>query len=468
MSTITIGDFVIGANGEGIAGWAYNNVVGWYEDDQDQLDSEPRPGQNGSFISGESYSSGATPSVEGVFHGSDARAVAQAKLFIRGLKNGGRPVSVIWDDHGVITRRTVFIRRAVPGHSAGRAGFRWAIDMESADPALYGPMQLAGPVNPPTRGEGGLRFDQYTGISYEWTGQRHLSQSVQRNVGVETRRNHAVNPSFEIDTAGWYAGSAVSIERALNVGASTGTACARVTRLEGPNDRIGTALTGLTVGQLYRATAWIKQDGASVNVTMVVDNVLSSPQATTASFIEMNFQFTATAATMNLEMAIYPNAVTGSKFLLDSLRVEKFSTISNPSYYDGDTVGTGAGPGLVFPEVYETSYGENGRLTIVNEGGAESYPNFTVVGGSSLGFTITRVSTGQTIEVRREIPIGSIVKVNMRTGRVSIDGDNDISGSLRQDDWWATAPQSSEQVQFGILGSSYGSPTLTAEYARAD
>jgi hypothetical protein len=468
MSTITIGDFVIGANGEGVSGWSYNSVTDWYSADQDQLEIDTRPGQDGSFSSEQSYSSQATPSVSGVFVSNSAREVAQAKLKLRGLKSSGRLVPIIWDDHGVITRRMAYVSRVSSSHSASRPGFKWAIDMLAVDPTLYGPLMTAGPVGPPSRGEGGLRFDQYTGTSFEWVGLAHLSQSVQRVEGVETRRNHATNPSFEVDTANWYAGSGISIERALNVGSAAGVACARVTRLDGANDRIGTQLTGLTVGQVYRATAWIKQDGSPVNVTMVVDgNTLSAPQATTASFVEMNFQFTATVATTNLEMAIYPGAVTGAKFLIDTLRVEKFSTIANPSYFDGATPGTGRGPGLVFPETYGTE-GSSGRITMTNEGGSDSYPLLRFVGGSSGGFILTRVSTGETIELLREVPLGSVVLVNPRTGRATIDGDNDISGSLRRADWWAIPPMSTEQVQLAIIGSTYGTPTLSADYARAD
>lgn len=290
MSTFTIGPLVIGANGEGTPGWAYNNVKDWYTTKNDQLDMEARPGANGSFAPEESYESEATPTLEGVFYGESAMAVAMAKLLLRSVRADGQRVPAIWDDHGVTTQRDVFVVRSEPTHSAGRLGFKFAIDMRANDPALYGPEEQAGPATMITPGEGGLRFDEYT-------------------------------------------------------------------------DRPGTS---------------------------------------------------------------------------------------------------GTGPGLVYPETYGT-LGSNGRLTINNTGFAPAWSRFEFVGGSELGFSITRVATGESIEIRRMIPEGAVVKVNPRTGRVSIDGDNnDISGSLRQDDWWATPAQTSEQVQLAVLGTPYGNPTLTA------
>lgn len=292
MSTFTIGNLLtIGANGEGTPGWSYNRIKGWYDVEQDQLDSESRPGQDGSFASDESYSSQAVPTIEGIFVGSSAFEVAQAKMLMRTLKNQGHKLPAIWDDHGMVTRRELFIMRVTPTHSAGRYGFKWAIDMFSSDPGLYGLPVTAGPVGPISNGEGGLRFDEYT---------------------------------------------------------------------------------------------------------------------------------------------------------------------NRPA-------STGVGPGLVFPETYGTP-GSDGRLQIVNVGTSPAWTVFTFVGGSSLGFSITKVSTGQRISVEREIPEGAVVKVNPRTGRVTINGtSNDISGSLRDDNWFSTDPGTTDQVQLGILGTPYGSPTLSAE-----
>jgi len=291
MSTFKIDGHAFGANGEGMPGWAYNYVKDWYDFDQDSDGLDARVDQNGSYAPDQIFSTEATPSLEGVFYGDSAAEVAMAKLWLRSLRNDGREVSAEWDDHGVITRRRVFVKRATPTHSAGRAGFRWAIDMLASDPGLYGPQTAAGPVGVATRGDGGVRFDEYTG----------------------------------------------------------------------------------------------------------------RPAA------------------------------------------------------------TGVGPGLVFPETYGETGTSTGRLTLVNPGLAPAWSTFTFVGGSTEGFTITRVSTGETVAVGRSIHRGAQVVVNFKTGRVTIDGDqNDISGYLREADWWQTPASSSEEVQLGILGIPVGTPTLSS------
>lgn len=295
MSSFTIGGLAIGANGESDNGFFYNNLKDWYDVNQDQLDADSRPGQDGSFAPDESYSSQATPTLEGVFSGETVADAVRAKMTLRAMKNRGERVEAVFDDHGFVTRRSVFIMNVSPAHSASRPGFKWAIDMLAPDPALYGPQMVAGPVGPLSRGEGGLRFDEYT-------------------------------------------------------------------------DRPAT---------------------------------------------------------------------------------------------------TGVGPGLVFPETYGT-LGSTGRLSIVNEGSADTYSVFTFIGGSSGGFELTQISTGRVVSVVREIPEGAAVRVDMRTGRVTIDGTaNDISGSVRSDDWWSTAPGTIDQVQLGILGVPYGSPSLSAETSSA-
>lgn len=291
MSSFRIGPLLFGANGESNNGLFYNKIKDWYDVKNDDVDSDARPGQDGSFTPEEVYQSKATPTLEGVYVGTSAADVQRMKMILRSLKNGGKAQDVSWDDQGFVTRRRAFVMNVAPAHSAGRSGYSFAIDMLAHDPALYGPVVASGPVGPVSPGEGGLRFD-------EWTGR---------------------------------------------------------------------------------------------------------PAA------------------------------------------------------------TGVGPGLVFPETYGT-LGSDGRLSITNDGTAPAYSEFTFIGGSSQGFTITRISTGEVIWIAREIPEGAIVKVSPRTGRVTINGsENDITGSLRSDDWWATDPMTTEQVQLGVLGTTYGTPTLSAE-----
>jgi hypothetical protein len=478
MSVLKINGLAVGANGEGEPGWAYNSVDGWYDVEQDELDGDARPGQDGMFAPDESYASSSAISVEGVFSGSSAQEVVAAKLLLRSLKNRGRMVLAEWEDHGVTTRRLVFVQRSKPRHSAGRNGFKWSIDMLATDPTLYGPLLVAGPVGPPARGIGGLRFDQYTGITYAWQAAAHASASYMRNPdGTTARTNLVMNPRLALSAAGWdfygpggtgspsrNANAPVFAKPAITMPRQSGS----VTIAQMLNIPVEAGKAYVLSANIYNVVsgnettidaAYYAADGSvTLGIPRTVGRALGLSRINSASVV-------APAGTATIGIRVYRDSGTDGDTYATEFMVEPGADAL--SYFDGGYVGTGVGPGLIFPETYGTE-GSSGRLTLVNEGGADSYPLFKFVGGSSLGFTITRVSTGQLIEVRREIPQNSLVTVNPRTGQVTIDGDNDISGSLRRAEWWATAARSTEQVQLGILGSIYGSPTLSAEYSRAD
>jgi len=460
MSTLSIGDLlVIGANGEGSPGWSYNNIKGWYDFDQDQVDSDARPGQDGSFSADESYSSQATPSVEGIFVSGSAFEVAQAKMLLRTIKNQGLKQLIVWDDHGLVTQRQAFVVRAIPTHSAGRSGFKWAIDMFASDPALYGASLFTGPVGPLSRGDGGLRFDEYTGTTYGWDGTAGASSSFMRQGNVVARRNFStgITPSQL---------GPMSLTPGVNWGGKTWTRYNAQASGSGSAARFDLNPTTIPDKTLIAAGILIGNDGSSaatVSVDVGDSNIVQAtiPAGATARVITNGspakdgiYQF----------VDIQPvSQTTAFSFLFTEAVIETNGTTQPGVYFDGNTAGTGVGPGLLFPETYG-ALGSDGRLRIYNPGTAPSYSIFTFVGGSSLGFTITKISTAERISIEREIPLGAVVVVNPRTGRVTIDGAaNDISGSLRDDDWFTTAPGVTDQVQLGILGTAYGSPTLSAE-----
>lgn len=106
--------------------------------------------------------------------------------------------------------------------------------------------------------------------------------------------------------------------------------------------------------------------------------------------------------------------------------------------------------------------GASGRISVSNPGTAPVFAPFEVSGGLSLGFVVTDVTTGQVIEFDRQIPLGSTVFVNQRTGRAYIDAPgNDVSGSLTSKQWFAIGPGETHDIQFQPLGSVTGTPTLT-------
>ena len=106
--------------------------------------------------------------------------------------------------------------------------------------------------------------------------------------------------------------------------------------------------------------------------------------------------------------------------------------------------------------------GETGRVQTANVGNAETFSTFDVTGGLSGGFLLTWVPTGDEIRFERTILDGSVVNVDPRTGRATIDGQSDVSGYLTRANWWPIAAGQTGEVQFTPLGTVTGTPTLTA------
>jgi len=136
----------------------------------------------------------------------------------------------------------------------------------------------------------------------------------------------------------------------------------------------------------------------------------------------------------------------------------------------GDAVTASAGlpslaGGITFPITFPitfTSTGDPGRIVLTNEGTQESWPQFTVRGGLSNGFSLVAVETGK--EIRFEFPLSPTdeVTVDPRSGQAWInDPSNAVGGFLTVRDWWSVPPGASRTVQFNGLGSVSGSPLLT-------
>lgn len=142
----------------------------------------------------------------------------------------------------------------------------------------------------------------------------------------------------------------------------------------------------------------------------------------------------------------------------------------------GDAVTASAGlpslaGGLTFPITFPitfTSTGDPGRIVLSNEGTQETWPQFTVRGGLSDGFSLVAVETGR--EIRFEFPLSDTdeVTVDPRSGQAWInDPSNAVGGFLTVRDWWSVPPGASRTVQFNGLGSVSGSPLLTGVIAPA-
>jgi Phage tail protein len=123
--------------------------------------------------------------------------------------------------------------------------------------------------------------------------------------------------------------------------------------------------------------------------------------------------------------------------------------------------------GLAFPIVFPIDFattGTTGRIAVANDGLYETVSNFEVTGGLSGGFELTNVETGARLRFEREIPDGSTVYLNPRTGRVYLDStDNDVSSFLTVREWWSIQPGTAHEIQLAAIGSVLGgTPTLTA------
>lgn len=131
--------------------------------------------------------------------------------------------------------------------------------------------------------------------------------------------------------------------------------------------------------------------------------------------------------------------------------------------------------GLIFALGSGASYidfgtdGDPGRVAITNSGTARVFPPFEVTGGLAGGFVITDITAGKIIEFDRQIPDGSTVFVNQRTGRAYIDApSNDVSGSFSQKNLFSLDASETHQVQFQAIGAVTGTPTMTFRTSSAD
>jgi hypothetical protein len=147
------------------------------------------------------------------------------------------------------------------------------------------------------------------------------------------------------------------------------------------------------------------------------------------------------------------------------------------AYGTEETYSTGvpsSGGGLLFPlGTTPTKYwdfgadGVSGRVTVTNNGTKETYPSLAVSGGVGDGFIVTDVTTGEFVTFSRNIPVGSTVSINQRTGVAVIDGQSDVSGSITTYGFFSIGPGETHVIQFSPLGTVTGTPqfTVTAQDA---
>jgi len=127
------------------------------------------------------------------------------------------------------------------------------------------------------------------------------------------------------------------------------------------------------------------------------------------------------------------------------------------------------GGGLEYPlhdpagALFYGANGELGRVEVSNGGTAKTFPVVTVTGGMAAGFFVQRLDTGQVVRYDRVVPLGTDVRIDMRTGAVVVDGTSDGSTYLSRSEFFGIEPGANFAVQFNALGSTTGTPTMTIE-----
>jgi hypothetical protein len=133
---------------------------------------------------------------------------------------------------------------------------------------------------------------------------------------------------------------------------------------------------------------------------------------------------------------------------------------------DPDPVGSGLYPfeALPLPQGVYWDWGfdgSTGRVTVTNDGTTETFPDIRVSGGLTGGFIITDITSGRVVSLARNIPLGSYVSINQRTGSVTIDGQSDISGFLTSYGFFSIGPGETHVIQFSPIGTVIGDPIMT-------
>ncbi|MBQ9160889.1 MAG: phage tail family protein [Methanobrevibacter sp.] len=95
------------------------------------------------------------------------------------------------------------------------------------------------------------------------------------------------------------------------------------------------------------------------------------------------------------------------------------------------------GAGHLVPETLKVLFREGQSSTEINYVGSEdSWPTITMNGVVTAPITFTNVTTGQYITLLRDVPADSVLKVDMKTKQVTIDGKSATLYVDETSEWW--------------------------------
>lgn len=103
----------------------------------------------------------------------------------------------------------------------------------------------------------------------------------------------------------------------------------------------------------------------------------------------------------------------------------------------------------------------SGRFTLRNDGTADVWPWFEVVGPTPPGgITLVRTDTAERIQFEGAVAAGAILRLDSADGSAVIDGTADRGGQLTWRDWWPARAGEQVEVAFLPLGPRTGAQLI--------
>lgn len=190
-----------------------------------------------------------------------------------------------------------------------------------------GPQGTAGPTGPTgPRGVTGTAGERwYTGSTVP------LDQAP-----VGTLTNQSVNPSAELDLAGYAVSGGVAVSRST-LHPYAGAQGVRAVWAAGAalGQSVMRTVAGLTQGATYTFSAYVYVASGNPAVQLKAGTLYSARSGTGGVFERLSVTFTAVAQTQDIEIRNADPATAGQECFWDALQVELGSTVT--PYFDGDT-----------------------------------------------------------------------------------------------------------------------------------
>lgn len=180
-------------------------------------------------------------------------------------------------------------------------------------------------------------------------------------ISLGYRVNYITNPSFEVDTSGWGSVAGATFTRVTDQ-SNTGSAALRVVNTSSSAIQTNDFIPFLGGQGVYTASAYVKLDTEATTSnyflrflqyesltstsTVSAGNIGVTSLSVTGNWVRLSGQFTrATIANYFRIRVVTGSTTTGDVFFVDSIMVEKSSSVG--SYFDGSSSGfwTGAAHG---------------------------------------------------------------------------------------------------------------------------